>query len=327
VRSKIDGVDMLSLGVGDGDRAVLAKVVGDITSGARLAPEEFAWKAMIWLARQHAYSLRSEISKGEGDPLVRWLVSREPGHCELFAGAFALLARAAGYPARVVTGFMGGTWNKDYLIVRNSDAHAWCEIENEQGEWLRMDPTNDGPRLAANNQSSLAAQANLRTIALGWAARFDRLRMLWYRRIVNFDRGDQLELVRSIEAVTDGSGRRLREWTMHWAGAFRDWLSQPWDSRRWGGLAGACVLAGALGFGGWRYGRAWWDRWRHARGKAIDPVRKRAGFWLRRLDEATHAPGASEVREALARLRYGRRETWPEPERVFAKASAIARGR
>ena len=68
-------------------------------------------------------------------------MSKEDGHCELFAGAFTLLARTAGHPTRVVGGFVGGTWNEDYLIVRNSNAHAWCEIFDGAESWLRVDPT------------------------------------------------------------------------------------------------------------------------------------------------------------------------------------------
>jgi transglutaminase-like putative cysteine protease len=316
---------LLDPGVGESDRATLSKVVNEITGGAVLVPEEFARATMIWLTKRHSYSLKSDLSKGEGDPLVRWLSSVEPGHCELFAGAFTLLARTAGHPARVVSGFMGGTWNEDYLIVRNSDAHAWCEMYDGLGNWLRMDPTNDGPRLVSGNQSSVGGQANVRTLQRSWMSRFDQLRMLWYRRIVNFDRADQMELVRAIKVVAEGSSRSLGAWTTYWAGAFRDWASQPWGIRRWGSVAGVCALAGLVGYGFFRYGRAWLSRWRRVRGKDIDPVRRKAGHWLRRLDQVAQTNESSEVRDSLCRLRYGRRETWSEPERIFEKARGIVR--
>jgi len=161
---------------------------------------------------------------------------------------------------------------------------------------------------------------------LGWAARFDRLRVLWYRRIVNFDHADQQELVRSIKAAAEDSSRRLREWTMHWAGVFRDWVSQPWDVRRLRVVAeGAALVAGAV-FIWWRFVRGWQLRWRRLRGTDIDPIRKKAGRWLRRMDSVLPTRDALGVRDSLCRLRYGRRETWPErPERVFAKARTIVR--
>ena len=317
--------DMSEVGVGEGDRAILAKVVNEITGGSVLAPEEFARATMIWLTKRHGYSLKSDLPKGEGDPLVRWLSSKEPGHCELFAGAFTLIARTAGHPTRVVAGFMGGAWNEDYLIVRNSDAHAWCELYDGRGSWLRFDPTNDGPRLAAGNQSTAGELTNLRTVQSSWLSRFDRLRMLWYRRIVNFDHADQLELVRAIKAAAEDSTRGLRAWTTYWAGAFREWISQPWDMRRWGSVAGVCALVGLAGYGLFRFTPGWLARWRRVRGKDIDPVRRKAGRWLLRLDQVVLTRDAATVRDSLCRLRYGRRETWPDPEQIFMSARKIVR--
>jgi hypothetical protein len=248
--------DLLDVGVGESDRVVLENIVHEITGGAVLEPAAFARATMVWLAKRHGYSLKTQLPPGGGDPLVRWLNSKEPGHCELFAGAFTLLARAAGHPARVVAGFMGGAWNDDYLIVRNADAHAWCELYDGHGSWLRFDPTNDGPRLMLDNEATSVAPANLRAIERGWSSRLDRLRMLWYRRIVNFDRGDQLELVRSLKDTAENSTRQLREWTTHGAGVFRDWISQPWNLRRWSRLAEVCTLTIAIGYTWWRYGRS-----------------------------------------------------------------------
>jgi transglutaminase-like putative cysteine protease len=65
------------------------------------------------------------------------------GFCEHFAGSFVLLMRAAGIPARVVTGYQGGEVNplNNELIVRQADAHAWAEIWIRGDGWLRIDPT------------------------------------------------------------------------------------------------------------------------------------------------------------------------------------------
>ena len=108
-----------------------------------------------------------------------------PGHCELFAGAFTLLARTAGIPTRIVTGFRGGTWSgfEDYYMVRNRDAHAWCEIFDGRDAWLRVDPTPGGGLVGAGNDS-----LGTPLIDRSWVAYLDSLRIVWYRRIVNFDR-------------------------------------------------------------------------------------------------------------------------------------------
>jgi len=65
------------------------------------------------------------------------------GFCEHYTSSFVFLMRAAGIPARVVTGYQGGEMNPlgDYLIVRQSDAHAWAEVWLEKEGWVRIDPT------------------------------------------------------------------------------------------------------------------------------------------------------------------------------------------
>ncbi len=70
-----------------------------------------------------------------------WFNSRY-GFCEHYAGAFVFLMRAAGVPARVVTGYQGGEINpqNNLLVVRQSDAHAWTEVM-VAGQWQRVDPT------------------------------------------------------------------------------------------------------------------------------------------------------------------------------------------
>jgi transglutaminase-like putative cysteine protease len=73
-----------------------------------------------------------------------FLFQTRSGFCEHFASAFVVLMRAAGVPARVVTGYLGGEYNAlgNYLIVRQSDAHGWTEVWLENRGWVRIDPTN-----------------------------------------------------------------------------------------------------------------------------------------------------------------------------------------
>ncbi len=71
-----------------------------------------------------------------------FLFGSKTGFCEHFASAAAVLLRHAGVPARIVLGFQGGEygWTGGYLLVRDSNAHAWVEYFS-QGEWRRFDPT------------------------------------------------------------------------------------------------------------------------------------------------------------------------------------------
>jgi protein-glutamine gamma-glutamyltransferase len=77
------------------------------------------------------------------DPVDEFLFTTKAGFCEHFASAFVFLMRAAGVPARVVTGYQGGELNPvDRIVtVRQSDAHAWAEVYLPKRGWVRVDPT------------------------------------------------------------------------------------------------------------------------------------------------------------------------------------------
>ena len=72
------------VGVVEADRERLAQAVAELTAGRAVSAEEFSRRAEDWLRKNHRYSLSPRVPDGEGDPLVRWLVSPEAGHCELF---------------------------------------------------------------------------------------------------------------------------------------------------------------------------------------------------------------------------------------------------
>jgi transglutaminase-like putative cysteine protease len=77
------------------------------------------------------------------DRIDDFLFQTREGFCEHYSSTFTFLMRAAGIPARVVTGYQGGYWNKlgSYLLVRHADAHAWTEVWLEGRGWVRFDPT------------------------------------------------------------------------------------------------------------------------------------------------------------------------------------------
>lgn len=78
-----------------------------------------------------------------GDSVDQFLFETRRGFCEHYAGALAALLRAAGVPTRIVTGYLGGEVNPlgDYMIVRQSDAHAWTEVWLDGAGWTRIDAT------------------------------------------------------------------------------------------------------------------------------------------------------------------------------------------
>ncbi len=76
-------------------------------------------------------------------PVDEFLFETRRGFCEHYASAFTVLMRAAGIPARVVTGYLGGEINPvgEYILVRQADAHAWVEVWLKNTGWVRVDPT------------------------------------------------------------------------------------------------------------------------------------------------------------------------------------------
>ncbi|HUR57687.1 MAG TPA: transglutaminase-like domain-containing protein, partial [Opitutaceae bacterium] len=310
------------------NQATLEKILAEIRTGPNQSTAEFAVRVNEWLRAHHKYSLAPRIPEGERDVLVRWLDSSEAGHCELFAGSFVLLARRAGYPARVVTGFKGGSWNgfSNNFTIRNADAHAWAEIfDVATGAWLRADPLG----VTAGSQAEQEAkgqEAIARRTDRSWTARLDSLRVFWYRRIVSFDQRSQLDTLKAMKTATEKSGKQLRESMEKMMASAKAWLSSPWDLQRFGQLLAAIALV-VGGIWWWRtLGRGWWRRLRHRGGRQDDPVRREASYWLARLLGARSAePAGAQIIPDLQRLRFGARSTWTDPDRVFRAARDEAR--
>lgn len=105
------------------------------------------------------YSLVTE-NPNDRDPLENFLFYEQRGHCEFFATAGALLARAAGVPSRVCYGWSGGTYyeSSGYFVFRTNEAHAWTEVLLDGWGWVALDPTPaDGmvagaPRVAGEGE-------------------------------------------------------------------------------------------------------------------------------------------------------------------------------
>ncbi len=105
------------------------------------------------------YTLRPGLL-GE-NPVDGFLFNTRSGYCEHYASAFAYLMRAAGIPARVVVGFLGGDLNPygNYLIVKQYHAHAWVEVFIDDQGWIRVDPT----ALVAPERVSMGITGSLAT--------------------------------------------------------------------------------------------------------------------------------------------------------------------
>lgn len=153
----------------------------------------------------------------QGDNVDDFLFGSRRGFCEHFAGAFAAMMRIAGVPSRVVTGYQGGEINPtgNYMIVRQSDAHAWVELWREHEGWVRIDPTawvaperiELGLDSAVPDTDRLPAMARrTQSLARQMALRWDAVNAYWDRWVLAY--GPDLQQ-RLMNALGLGDWRRM----------------------------------------------------------------------------------------------------------------------
>jgi len=154
--------------------------------------------------RGFVYSLEPE--RLGADAIDDFLFRTRVGFCGHYASAFVALMRAAGVPAHVVTGYLGGEWIPygGYLLVRQSEAHAWAEVWLSGRGWTRVDPTAVvAPERLQHGiidlmPQELSAQARL-LHASPWLAhllqRWDAANAWWSTHVVKFDYDAQLDLL------------------------------------------------------------------------------------------------------------------------------------
>ncbi|HEV8333225.1 MAG TPA: DUF3488 and transglutaminase-like domain-containing protein [Steroidobacteraceae bacterium] len=140
--------------------------------------------AVLAKFRDEEYFYTLEPPRLQLDSVDDFLFNTRRGFCEHFASAFTMLARAAGIPARVVTGYQGGEYNpmSGYLRILQSDAHAWSEVWLDGRGWVRVDPTAAvaPDRIERGIEAALAEGGeSLPGDYLRQNALFSRLRLAW----------------------------------------------------------------------------------------------------------------------------------------------------
>ncbi len=90
-----------------------------------------------------------------------FLFDKKRGYCVHFASSFTTMARMAGIPARIVTGYKGDSSNalNNYLAVKEKDAHAWVELYMNE-HWVRYETTSTASHIEINTVGSENEQTN-----------------------------------------------------------------------------------------------------------------------------------------------------------------------
>ncbi len=165
--------------------------------------------ALDYFRQQPFYYSRTPPLLESNDPIDQFLFEAKKGFCEHYAAAFVTLMRASGIPARVVTGYQGGEYNQlgDYLLVRQSDAHAWAEVWLQGEGWVRVDPTRaiapdrieafeDQYRFSETRNDALF-NPNTRWMARAWLKTlrsWDAANHQWNQWVVGFNQKKQQQL-------------------------------------------------------------------------------------------------------------------------------------
>jgi protein-glutamine gamma-glutamyltransferase len=159
------------LALGRRARGDLRRIAREWTSGAD-SPAEKLDAIERHLSAGYQYSL--SVPRGNSyDPVLDFLLRDRRGHCELFASAMVLVARAAGVPARMVAGYRVAERSPfdDHWLVRERNAHAWVEAWVDGQGWVRRDPTPEAsvPQNQPHTSGYAAALADAARV------RYDRL--------------------------------------------------------------------------------------------------------------------------------------------------------
>lgn len=170
-------------------------------------------RALAWITADFSYTLETPMAGR--DPVDAFLFDYKAGFCQHFSSSFVVLMRNAGIPARVVTGFAGGTRNRigNYWVVRRMDAHAWAEVWLPQQGWMRVDPTAAvaperildtlDDRLQAGPDTGLQQ----RWLQIGQVG--DWLRRGWNDLVLSFDARRQQQMLQPLGLDDLGPGQLL----------------------------------------------------------------------------------------------------------------------
>ncbi|MCC7145375.1 MAG: transglutaminase domain-containing protein [Phycisphaeraceae bacterium] len=164
-----------------GEILTAAGLARDPQAGASAADGPVAKALADYLQTTCAYSLEPRAVLPGSEPITEFLFTSRQGHCELFASALAGLARSIGLRARVVTGYLVSEYNPvgEYFVVRESDAHAWVEVDCGRAGWRTFDAT-PAAELYRQDRNRATWTAGLRQLV-------EHLDFLWVRSVVAYD--------------------------------------------------------------------------------------------------------------------------------------------
>ncbi|OAI54279.1 hypothetical protein AYO47_03175 [Planctomyces sp. SCGC AG-212-M04] len=191
---------------------------------------------------RYEYTTKAAVDNSRIDPIEDFLVNRKKGHCEYFASALALMFRAAGLPARLVTGFKGGNFegSTGSFYVQERFAHAWVEAK-VFNRWMTFDPT---PAIRDVKATVAAKQSHSL-----WRAMQDAMVSVWMSGIAMNSQQQRDQVYLPLQRLGQRSWQRLldlrEKFQSIWASALET-IRNPDQWISWRGGLTAFVLLTAI---------------------------------------------------------------------------------
>lgn len=152
----------------------------DLTA-TELTPYDRA-RAIERRLRRFPYTLDLPSPPAKRDVADYFLFDLQKGYCDYYATAMVVLARAAGLPARLVTGYASGTYDnaEARYVVTEAEAHAWVEIYFPGHGWIEFEPTAGRPAIDRPTEALLEVPQELEALPEPITALRIRQRWLWW---------------------------------------------------------------------------------------------------------------------------------------------------
>jgi len=130
------------------------------------------------LSQDYLYTLDLSGADPDRDGVEDFLFHMKRGHCEYFASALTVMCQALNVRARLAMGFRSDEIDRATreTIVRDRDAHAWCQVFTPSTDFVTVDPSPASARESASGS---------------WWVRlshfWSRLQFLWSEHVIGYD--------------------------------------------------------------------------------------------------------------------------------------------
>jgi transglutaminase-like putative cysteine protease len=137
------------------------RALADRITAAAATPYDKAQLVQEYLRSNLTYTLRVPPPPAGQDAVDYFLFEAPGGYCSYYASAMAVMLRAEGVPARVVTGYAMGTYDfqRAAYSVPGASAHAWVEVYFPTYGWVEFEPTASLSEFDRSPQSAQAPPA------------------------------------------------------------------------------------------------------------------------------------------------------------------------